>query len=286
MKKILPFLSLFLVSLFLLTFSLTPVKAADKKVIAVTIVPQIEMVEAVAGEKVEIIEMIPKGFSPSNYAPSPTEMRAFNQASIYFAIGVPADMQNILPRAETKENLKTVKLFKEIETEYSRGQDPHIWLSPSQTAAMIEVIRDQLIKIMPEYETEFKTNTKKYLEKLDSIDQKNKKTLAEYKGQEILAYHPSFAYFTEHYGLKMMAIEKDGKEPGPRHLKEIIDQAKSKNIKNVFYQAEIDSKKTKAVAESLGGEIIELDPLARNYLENLRVMAQKMAAVLQERADY
>ena len=305
MKK----LSLTIITVFLLlTFANLSVGAADAAV-AVTIVPQIEMLEAIAGERVEVVEMIPKGFSPANYSPSPSEMRAFSEASIYFSIGVPADIQNILPRAEERSDLEVVKLFERIEAKYPHryfgeedadehneggdqeedadhghshagGRDPHIWLSPARTSYMVEIMRDELIEILPEYETEFKENADQYLEKLAAVDRKNKELLSSYKGESILVYHPSFGYFTEHYGLKMLSIEKDGKEPGPQHLQQIIENAKEQGIQNVFYQAEIDSTKTRAVAEELNGEIVKLNPLAENYLENLEKMASEMAAVL------
>lgn len=318
---------LFFTVLFLLTLFLMPFTAAAKKTAAVTILPQLEMVEAVAGDKLEFVEMIPKGFNPANYAPSPSEMRAFNQASIYFSIGVPADMQNILPRAAEVEGLKVVKLFEEVAKKYphryfnsdeeaaqtekaaelesekaaaqnqaelekkhshdhSGGRDPHLWLSPPRAAYMVEIIRDELIRLLPESEAEFRKNAEKYLKKLRAVDRENKNLLQNYQGEKILVYHPSFGYFTEHYGLEMLVIEKDGKDPGPRHLQQVIEKAAAAGIENVFYQAEIDSRKTRAAAESLGGEIVELNPLAENYLENLKLMAQKLAAELAERDDY
>ncbi len=313
----------------LLTFANLSVGAAEATV-AVTIVPQIEMVEAITGERVEIVEMIPKGFSPANYSPSPSEMRAFSEASIYFSIGVPADMQNILPRAKERSDLKVVELFERIESKYPHryfgeeeahnhqhaeteihedvdhdaghnheeeehhheedvehdehghshagGRDPHIWLSPARAAYMVEIMRDELIALLPQYEAEFKENADQYLEKLTAVDQKNRELLAEYEGYEILVYHPAFGYFTEHYSLKMLSIEKDGKEPGPQHLQKIIENAKEQGIQNVFYQAEIHSSKTRAVAEELGGEIVQLNPLAENYIQNLEKTAAKMAA--------
>ena len=293
-----------MIFLLLLIFVNLSVGAAEATV-AVTIVPQIEMVEAIAGERVEVVEMIPKGFSPANYSPSPSEMRAFSEASIYFSIGVPADMQNILPRAEERSDLEVVKLFERIETKYPHryfgedghhheenveqdehghnhagGRDPHIWLSPNRASYMVEIMRDELIELLPEFENEFKENADQYLAKLAAANQKNKELLAPYKGEAILVYHPSFGYFTENYDLKMLSIEKDGKEPGPQHLQEVIENAKEKGIQNVFYQAEIDSTKTRAVAEELDGEIVQLNPLAENYIENLENMAAEMASEL------
>ena len=315
-------ISLFLLLTVFLSISFTA--AAAEATVAVTIVPQIEMVKAIAGDRVEVVEMIPKGFSPSNYAPSPAEMRAFNEAGIYFSMGVPADMQNILPRAEEMADLEVVKLFEEVEEKYPHryfgeeddelveegdhdheednehqseeaddhdghshagGRDPHIWLSPARGSYMVEIMRDKLIELLPEYEAEFNKNAAQYLQRLEDVDQANKEILEPYQGEEILVYHPSYGYFTEHYGLEMMAIEEEGKDPGPRHLQKIIEEARKLGIKNVFYQAEIDSRKTRAVAEELGGEIVQLNPLAQNYIDNLKLIAEKMAEELSERVD-
>src|SRR6056297_591969 len=111
-KKILTLFLLMIISM--ISFS----AGAAETTVAVTIMPQLEMVEAITGDKVKVVEMIPKGFSPANYSPSPSEMRAFSEASIYFSIGVPADMQNILPRAEERSDLEVIKLFERIETKY------------------------------------------------------------------------------------------------------------------------------------------------------------------------
>ena len=279
-----------LILLIVISLSIGGTVTAQKPTIAVTIVPQIEMLRGIAGDKVEIVEMIPAGFSPANYSPSPSEMIAFNKAEIYFSIGVPADRQNILPRAEEIDGLNVVKLFEIVDEKYppryfDHGRDPHIWLSPKRSAYMVEIMRDELISLMPEFEKEFAENAQSYLNKLQEVDNKNKELLEPYQGEEILVYHPSFGYFTEHYGLEMLAIEEHGKDPGPKHIQEIIDKARENNISSVFYQAEIDSKKTRAIAEELNGETIQLNPLAENYLENISDLAAVFARVLEERVE-
>ncbi|MFW6001593.1 MAG: metal ABC transporter solute-binding protein, Zn/Mn family [Halanaerobium sp.] len=299
----------FILLMLVLTLTFFPGSAStEKPVIAVTIVPQIEMLREIAGDKIEIVEMIPPGSSPANYAPSPAEMRAFNEAEIYFSIGVPADIQNILPRAEDSDELKVVRLFEVVEDKFphrymdhsheedahsheedaddhqeEQGRDPHIWLSPERSAYIVEIMRDNLIELMPEHEKEFRKNAADYLARLKEVDQKNAEVLSKYKDEKILVYHPSYGYFTEHYGLDMLAIEESGKEPGPRHISEIIDEARKENIKTVFYQAEIDSNKTRAIAEELNGDIVQLNPLAEDYLDNLAYIADAFAEVLEKR---
>jgi len=78
----------------------------------------------------------------------------------------------------------------------------------------------------------------------------------------------------------MYAIEEEGKEATAGHMQKIIDIAKEKGIKTVFYQAEIDSKQAKALADELGGEAVMLEPLAADYIPNMEKMATLLAEAM------
>jgi zinc transport system substrate-binding protein len=78
----------------------------------------------------------------------------------------------------------------------------------------------------------------------------------------------------------MYALEEEGKEATAEHLQDMIDLAKAENIKVIFYQEEIDSSQSKAFAEEIGGKTIQLSPLAADYIENLKNMAELMAEVM------
>lgn len=62
-----------------------------KTTVAVTVLPQKAYVEAVCGDLVDVIAMVPPGNSPGNYEPTPLEMEHFSKSAIYFTIGVPTE---------------------------------------------------------------------------------------------------------------------------------------------------------------------------------------------------
>lgn len=109
MKKIL----LILLSLFLVSCSQS--KSDDIKV-AVSIVPQQAFVEAVAGDLVDVKVMIPPGYSPANYQPSPKEMAHLDEAAIYFHIDVAAEM-NIVDGINS-DKIKLVDLAEAVDGVY------------------------------------------------------------------------------------------------------------------------------------------------------------------------
>jgi len=138
---------------------------------------------------------------------------------------------------------------------------------------MIEKITEELALLVPENKGLYEENAQKYIDSLEAVDTEIQKSIAESGVEHFIVYHPSFGYFAEDYGLQMLALEKEGKEATAKQMASIIDFAREHNIKTIFYQAEIDSKQSKILAEEIGGKAIMLEPLSGDYLDNLRRIA-------------
>ena len=252
---------------------------SKKPIIAVSIVPQQTFVEAVCGDKVQVLTLIPPGSSPESYEPTPKQMEDFQNSALYFSIGVPAE-QGILPKAS---GVKVVSLEKEVRAVYEDitfedgDRDPHIWLSPKRVIVMIEAIKKEMIKLDKANEEFYINNAENYIKKLKSLDENIKNTLKEVKNKKIIVFHPAYEYFAKDYDIKMYALQQHGKEVTPQHLQQIIDIAKREKIKAVFYQQESDSSQCEAFAEEIGGKTVMLYPLAANYIENLQQMSSLIA---------
>ncbi len=255
----------------------------EKPVIAVTIVPQQTFVEAVCGDLAEVITLVPPGNSPENYEPTPQQMEKFNQAEVYFTIGVATEEASILPNSG---DVKVVSLAEAVKAVYPERQfpsgerDPHIWLSPKRVEVMVETIAAEMSALDPENKTVYENNAKNYIAELKELDQAIKTDLAPVENKKFIVYHPAFGYLADDYGLTMVALEEEGKEATAKQLQTIIDLAKAEQIKVIFYQEEIDSRQSQAFADELGGKTIQLAPLAANYSENLKNMAKTMAEVM------
>jgi zinc transport system substrate-binding protein len=260
------------------------VQKTQKNIVAVTIAPQRTFAQEVCKDLADVIVIVPAGSSPATYEPTPMQMEELNSASVYFTIGVPAEKANILTK--TNEKTKIVKLEDEVAKLYpdrifEEGQrDPHIWLSPKRAKVMVETMAKEMSNIDPVNKEKYESNAKSYIEKLDQLDNEVKTLLQGVENKKFIVFHPAFGYFADDYGLQMFALEKEGKEATPEHLKDMIDLAKSENIKAIFYQEEIDSKQSKAFAEQLGGKAVQLSPLSENYIDNLKQIASLIKEVI------
>ena len=241
--------------------------------VAVSILPQKFFLKQIAGDRVNVVVLVPSGFNPATYEPKVFQMKQIEKARLYFAIGVPVEKVWLKKFKSLNKDLIIVHTDKGIK---KFDNDPHIWLSPPLVKKQAIIISDWLIRVDPSYKEFYKKNLKKFLQKIDSLDKKIKLLLKGKKGRAFLVYHPCWRYFAERYGLRQISIEKDGKEPTGKRLSELINYCKELGIKAVFVQPQFSQKAAKVIASQLNAKIVVIDPLSEKWDKNLLSVAQKI----------
>lgn len=156
--------------------------------------------------------------------------------------------------------------------------DPHVWLSLKNVRIISSNITETLSEIVPSQAEEFKRNDQIFQGRLVELDSLIRDTLTHIKGKNIYVYHPAFGYFADDYDLKQIAVEIQGKEPTARQLARLIDSAKKKHVRVIFVAPQFSQKGAETVAKGIGGVVVEIDPLSRDYLSNMREMADRISA--------
>jgi len=256
--------------------SFTFQEETGKIVVAVTILPQAEFVEKIGGEKVQVTVMIPPGASPHTYEPTPRQLIEVSKAKIYFQVGSGVDFELAFMSkiVEVNSEMLVVNCSEGIKIV---GRDPHVWLSPRNAKKIVGNIYNALVQVDPENEDYYRKNLESYIKELDNLDKDIRKILRNVTNRRFMIYHPAWGYFARDYNLTQIPVEKEGKEPTIRGLMALIDQARRLNVKVIFVSPQFDEKKAEIIAESIHGKIVFLDPLAKDYVENLRSAALKIA---------
>ncbi|MGD9249400.1 MAG: zinc ABC transporter substrate-binding protein [Desulfobacteraceae bacterium] len=160
------------------------------------------------------------------------------------------------------------------------GLDPHIWLSPPLVKIQARSILAALQEADPAHGSVYEANFKAFATRIDQLDADLKKTFSGKTGMQFLVFHPAWGYFAHAYGLKQVPIEIEGKNPKPAQLKELLEHAKENHIKVVFVQPQFSTKSAELIAKEIGGQVAFTDPLAENWMANLRQVADKFKAAL------
>jgi len=245
--------------------------------VVVSVAPQEEFVKAVGKDKVQVTVMVPSGSDPHTYEPRPQQMQELSQAQLYLMVGSPLEfeltwmdkMRAMNPQMKVVNTSQGINFINQGEN----TGDPHVWVSPRNAKIMVENTYQALVEVDPDNQRYYQENRDQYLKELDLLDQNLTHSLQKVKSKKILVYHPAWAYLCRDYGLEQVAIEKEGKEPTSQELAQLVDQARQDNITLVFVSPQHNQRNAQVIADELGGEVVVVDPLARDYLENLAQVA-------------
>ena len=244
--------------------------------IFVSIIPQKYFVERIGGNDVTVEVMVKPGESPATFNPNPKKMSRLANSKLYFSIGVPFERIWISRLKAIHPDLQFISLHNKSSNPRDE-HDPHIWLSPLLAKKMLAEIEAALSKAKPERAEFFKMNSINLAQELDILDQEIRDIIATAKSRNFMVFHPAWSYFAETYDLKQVAIEHQGKEPGPRALQKIINIGKKLKIKTIFVQRQFGLSVAKNVSQIIGANVEEIDPLAENYFENMRKIAKAIS---------
>lgn len=270
--------------------------------VAVSIPPQAHFVETIGGEHVDVQVMVPANAEPVTYEPTSRQMAALSRADLYFSIGVPFE-KGWLPRFRSANSEMTVidtvasiqRRAMTTHTGHDHGEqdhdapdetarDPHVWLSPPLVRLQAETIRDALIEAAPERAADFHRGFRRLAEQINTLDNAILDALSgiDPDARRFLVFHPAFGYFGASYGLEQMPIEVEGKEPGPRELAGIIEQARDHHIRVIFIEPQFAQGAARTIAREIDGEVLTLDPLARDWPAGMRAIAATLAEALEQ----
>ena len=254
--------------------------------------PQIEAVRKIAGENVCIEVLVPTGMNPENYTLNAKRISLLSRADAVFLIGV--GFENVL-RTRLEDRLKAGVLLDTREGMSLRkmdghdhdgheahGWDPHVWLNPENMLVHARHVEQAFIRLAPEHRELYQQRCEAYCQELQNLKKQLDEMLGKFSGRRILVVHPAFGYLLDLYGIGQLAIEQEGKEPGARHLNELLRIAKSENHQVIFTQPQFSDKSARVLMQSLRGSIVLLDSLSEKYTKGMLKLAQALMQGLKQ----
>lgn len=277
--------------------------------VTVSVLPQAYFIERIGDETVTVNVMVGPGEDPHTYEPKPEQMRALSDSQLFFTIGTEYEgawlprfrdvnpemtiidsaagitrMMETLPHTHDHEDdahdYEADDHDDDHEPEHEVGLDPHVWLSPSNGRIIARNIYTALAAASPENEAMFKANFDALIVDIDDLDNRITQTLAGITQRNFMVYHPAWGYLAAEYDLTQIPIQRGGTDPSASELASMIDQALAENIRVIFVQPTFSAANAQAIAAEIGGEVAMVDPLSRDWLDNLANAAEAFASAL------
>ena len=158
------------------------------------------------------------------------------------------------------------------------GKDPHIWTTPANVKIIANNIYNELVKLDNKNKAYYKTNLTAFLKEIEQTNKQIKNLLKDTpKHSKFMVFHPAWGYFAKEYDLEQLAIEAGGKNPKPKQIAYLIEEAKEEKVRAVLTAPEFSISTAQQIAKEVGVPVIKISPLSPKWSENLIELAKAIS---------
>ena len=284
---------------------------AQAEVKVLTSIKPLQLIAAAVQDGVAIPEvLLPPGASPHNYALRPSDVRKVQSVDLLYWIG--PDMEGFLPRVLGGRSLPSVAVqdlpglklrhfgadnhshaeeADEHDHDHRPGSlDAHLWLSPVNARVIADKMAADLSAADPANAQRYQSNAKAFDARLDALDQRLKKRLANVEGKPYFVFHEAFDYFEDAYGLKHAGVFAVAAEvqPGAQHVAAMRKRLQEVGKTCVFSEPPLRPRLAETLVAGLPVKLAELDALggytpatAQGYEQVLEKLGNDLAGCLE-----
>lgn len=276
--KIFRYITLFAVAVILAACEGTK---REKPVVTVTIEPLRYFVEQIAGDKVSVTTLVPKGSSPETYEPTAQQMVNMSQSALFVKVGNLGFERTWMEKLNTlTSHITIVDTSEGIEyvSASDRGiTDEHTWMSTKNALVIAHNIYLALTKVDSSSSVYYKERYDSLVASINKLNSTITQQLKSIDNRSFIIYHPALTYFAKDYSLTQLALEEDGREPSAASLAKLITNAKKLGTKLMFVQKEFDNRNREIITIETGVKTVDINPLDYNWDKQMTLVANALA---------
>jgi ABC-type Zn uptake system ZnuABC Zn-binding protein ZnuA len=257
----------------------SPAWAQDRIQVVTTTTDLRSLTEAVGGERVAAVSLVPPNMDAEEYQPKPQDVLRLKHARLLVRVGLDYDLwvDRLLGQAEKPEISRGGAGY--VDTSFGiavlelRGMsvgpsdghahgsgNPHYWLDPKNAEIMTATILEALARIDPANVATYEANRHAFLARLNAKIVEWEAKLGSLKAMPIVAYHNSWPYFARRFRLDFVGfIEiKPGVPPSPSHLAGIVETMRARGARIVVREPHEPERDVSFVANKAGASVVTL----------------------------
>ncbi len=246
-----------------------------------------DLARQVGGEAVLVVELMKPGQDPHVYAPSPSDLKAAEGASLILAMGKGLETyldslretlqpgQSIFEIGRMIPSLRIeagMELFSCCPVHSHGVADPHWWHSIRNMRRAARLTADAFAKALPAEAAGFRERAKAYDQRLDALETWAKQEIGRIPParRRLTTAHAAFNYFCDDYRFKPVPVLglSTLDQPRPGQMRQVLDTLAAEGISVIFPEVSANPALLKVVAAEagvqLGGALLAGSPLPEN----------------------
>ena len=265
---------------------------SPRPLVVASVYPLYDFARQVAGDRAEVVSLVPAGIEPHDWEPSPRDVARVAKATVfvYNGAGFDAGAERLaktvaagrtvveatagldllavdLPGHEKHSDKPHDKKHENKKHGHAKAEpaerDPHVWLDPTLARAQVEAIRAGLAKADPPNAAHYAERAAKYSARLTALHETFVAGLRDCKRREIVVSHAAFTYLARRYGLlqvPVMGISPEA-EPSPAELARVVRVVRRLKVKAVFAETLVSGRLAETLAAEVGARTLVLNPV-------------------------
>lgn len=243
-------------------------KSPDSRpVVAVSFYPLAEIVQRVAGDTVQLLQLTPAGKEPHETDISAQQLVELSKADVVFYLG-----DGFQPSVEKaiKSLPSTVKAI-DLLSQLDHSSDPHVWLDPENMTKIAMAVSDSITSLLPN-SSAIAQRLSTYSDELDAVGTLMDTRFSSCERRQLVTAHDAFGYFAQRTGLIAIAISgiDPSTEPSAKELEATAKIARENNVTTVFFEEILPKEFADTVAKAIGAKVNSIDAvetISENDLE-------------------
>ena len=257
----------------------SPGYAEDRIQVVTTTTDLRSLTEAVGGERVAAVSLVPANMDAEDYQPKPQDVLRLKNARLLVRVGLDYDLWVDRPLAQVGRTeirrggpayvdasfgiavleLRGMSVGPSDGHAHGSG-NPHYWLDPKNAEIITGTLLEALARIDPANAAAYETNRQVFLARLNAKLAEWETKLAPLQGMPIVAYHNSWPYFARRFRLDFVGFveTKPGVPPSPSHLAGIVKTMRERNVRIVVREPQEPERDVAFVASKTGALVVKL----------------------------
>lgn len=261
-----------------------------------------DMAANVAGNRLEVVSLLPAGTDPHTYEPTPKDAGTVARAEVILKNGLNLEgwLDKLIASAGTQAHIGVVtnKIAPITAAEFHNSFDPHAWMSLTNARLYVQAIDSIFSRLYPEFAQEFHFNATRYLAEIQQTEKQVLQLISSIPSGRrfLITSHDAFRYFSKAYGFRVASImgTSTDADVSLKDINHLIASVKQNKVPAIFVEVAINPKILNQIAKDLGiriGGKLFTDSFgpagstANSYLKmmifNVKTMTAALAAVPQ-----
>ncbi len=262
------------------------------KVVATTTIAG-DLARNVAGDRAEVVTMLPVNADPHDYEPRPSDAKSIAEAGLIVRSGGDLDawlddvVKNAGGDAEQVDLIDSVKTREgghdhgedeehaeekgehaedeehaEAEGEHAEeGIDAHWWQDPANAVLAVEAIRAALVQADQEGAETYDANAKAYTAELEALDESITACMRDIpeNDRKLVTNHDAFGYYADAYDIEVVGTVIPGlstqSQASAGEVTDLVRTIEDEKVKTIFAENTVNQRLEQAIADRAGAQV-------------------------------